>query len=50
MLDRLFADDYRWLWLALAVVFVLLVLEVVMRAITRRYGTPQRGHTHRGNP
>jgi bacteriorhodopsin len=49
MLDNLFADSYRWVWLAVAVVVVLLVLEVVMRALTSRYATPQRGYTHRGN-
>lgn len=50
MLDNLFAGQYPWVWLAVAVVVVLLVIEVVMRALTRWYATPQRGYTHRGNP
>lgn len=49
MFDNLFASEYRWVWLAVAVLVVLLVLEVVMRVITRRYGTPQTGYRHRGS-
>lgn len=50
MLDNLFAGQYAWVWFAVVVLVALLVIEVAMRALTRRYATPQRGYTHRGNP
>ena len=38
-----------WVGLAALIVVVFMVLELVMRWLTNRYGTPQQGYTHRGN-
>lgn len=36
-----------WVGLAVLIVVVFMVLELVLRTLTNRYGTPQDGHEHR---
>ena len=36
-----------WVGLAVGIVAVFMVLEVLLRTLTNRYGTPQEGYTHR---
>lgn len=36
-----------WVGLAALIVVVFMLLEVVLRSLTNRYGTPQQGYTHR---
>lgn len=36
-----------WVGLAVGIVLVFMIVELVLRALTNRYGTPQEGYTHR---
>ena len=36
-----------WVGVAVGIVVVFMVLEMIFRAVTNRYGTPQEGYTHR---
>jgi hypothetical protein len=36
-----------WVGLAVLIVVVFMGLEVLLRTLTNRYGTPQEGYTHR---
>jgi hypothetical protein len=36
-----------WVGLAVGIVAVFMLLEVLLRALFNRYGTPQEGYTHR---
>ena len=38
-----------WVGLAALIVVVFMLLEVLLRSLTNRYGTPQHGYTHRSN-
>lgn len=36
-----------WVGVAVGIVAVFMVLELLLRTLTNRYGTPQTGYTHR---
>lgn len=36
-----------WVGVAVGIVAVFMLLEVLLRTLTNRYGTPQTGYTHR---
>jgi hypothetical protein len=36
-----------WVGLAVGIVAVFMILEVLLRTLTNRFGTPQEGYTHR---
>ena len=36
-----------WVGLAVGIVAVFMLLEVLLKTLTNRYGTPQTGYTHR---
>ena len=36
-----------WVGVGVGIVVVFMVLEFVFRMLTNRYGTPQKGYTHR---
>jgi hypothetical protein len=36
-----------WVGLAVGIVVVFMVLELLLRTLTNRFGTPQEGYSHR---
>jgi hypothetical protein len=36
-----------WVGLAVGIVIVFMIVELVLRTLTNRYGPPQEGYTHR---
>ncbi|MEZ6140511.1 MAG: hypothetical protein R3B84_08065 [Zavarzinella sp.] len=38
---------WGWVFLAVGIVAVLMLLEVIFRTVTNRYGTPQDRYPHR---
>jgi hypothetical protein len=36
-----------WVGVAVGIVAVFMILELVFRTLTNRFGTPQDGHSHR---